>query len=149
LPPNVQPIRAGAVQLSSLEDQSLDLRRLMATLRRRKAMIIGITVIGTLVAAVYAGHITPLYRAESMIVVEPERKKVLNIDQVAQNINPDWLTAQTEAAVVASRALADQAVVRLDLAHNPSFNPALRPPDTGLIGTAEQWLDWIIGKLRR
>src|SRR5262249_53294035 len=64
-------------------------------------------------------------------------------------INPDWLTAQTEAAVVASRALADQAVVRLDLAHNPSFNPALRPPDTGLIGTAEQWLDWIIGKLRR
>src|SRR5262249_16768326 len=115
LPPNVQPIRATAAQFASLEEEALDLRRIAATLRRRKIMIGSIAAIGTVVMALYAGGITPLYKAESEIVVEPERKKIINIDQVAQNLSPDWLTPQTEAAIIRSRDNALLAVKR----HSP------------------------------
>ena len=42
LPPNVQPFRAPPAQLAQIEDETLDLRRITATLRRRKIMIAAI-----------------------------------------------------------------------------------------------------------
>ena len=102
-PSNVQPIRETTPQLAALEEESLDLRRIAATLRRRKIMISAIAVIGTVVMTLYVGGITPLYKAETEIVIEPERKKIVNIDQVAQNLSSDWLTPPTEAAIIRSR----------------------------------------------
>jgi succinoglycan biosynthesis transport protein ExoP len=82
----------------------------------------------------------PLYKAESIVVVEPERKKVVNIDQVAQNINPDWLTPVTEAAIIRSRDTALAVVERLDLVNHPAFNAALRPPQPGTLEIGKAWL---------
>jgi polysaccharide biosynthesis transport protein len=140
-PPNVQPIRPATTQLAALEEDSLDLRRIAAALRRRKIMIGGIAAIGTVVVALYVGGITPLYKAETEIVVEPERKKIINIDQVAQNLFSDWLTPQTEAAIIRSRDKALLAVKQLDLVHNPGFNPALRRPAPGMLDVAKAWLN--------
>ena len=146
-PPNVQPIRATTAQLGPLEEDSLDLHRIAATLRRRKIMIGAMAVIGTVVMALYVGRITPLYKAETEIVVEPERKKILNIDQVAQNLSSDWLTPQTEAAIIRSRDRALLAVQRLDLVHNPAFNPALRAPVPGMFDVAKAWLSTALGAI--
>ena len=142
LPANVQPIRSGTVQLAGIEDESLDLRRITATLKRRKLLILAIAAIGTLFSALYVSNIVPLYKAEAQVVVEPERKKVVNIDQVAQPLNPDWLTANTEAAVIRSRDLAVKAIERLKLVDNPAFNPALRPPEPGFLDVGGAWLAW-------
>jgi succinoglycan biosynthesis transport protein ExoP len=141
LPPNVQPFRAPPTQLAQVEDETLDLRRITATLRRRKIMIAAIAVMGTMMSAFYVSGITPLYKAESTIVVEPERKKVVNIDQVAQNLNPDWLTPLTEAAIIRSRDNALLAVQRLELVNHPAFNAALRPPKPGTLDIAKAWLE--------
>ena len=146
-PPNVQPIRETTPQLAALEEESLDLRRIAATLRRRKIMIGAIAVIGTVVMTLYVGGITPLYKAETEIVIEPERKKIVNIDQVAQNLSSDWLTPPTEAAIIRSRDRALLAVQRLDLVHNPAFNPSLRPPAPGALDVARAWLSTALGAI--
>jgi polysaccharide biosynthesis transport protein len=140
LPSNVQPFRAAPPQLASIEEESLDLRRITATLRRRKIMIAAMAAIGTMLSAFYVSGLTPLYKAESIVVVEPERKKVVNIDQVAQNINPDWLTPVTEAAIIRSRDTALEVVERLDLVNHPAFNAALRPPQPGTLEIGKAWL---------
>ena len=140
LPTNVQPLRAMPTQLAAIEDESLDLRRIAATLRRRKIMIAAIAIIGAMLSAFYVSGITPLYKAEVEIVVEPERKKIVNIDQVAQNLNSDWLTPQTEAAIIRARDNALLAVKRLDLVHHPAFNPALRLPEPGMVDIGKVWL---------
>jgi len=147
-PSNVQPIRETTPQLAALEEESLDLRRIAATLRRRKIMIGAIAVIGTVVMTLYVGGITPLYKAETEIVIEPERKKIVNIDQVAQNLSSDWLTPPTEAAIIRSRDRALLAVQRLDLVHNPAFNPSLRPPAPGALDVARAWLSTALGAIR-
>lgn len=141
LPPNVQPLRTAPAQLGAIEEESLDLRRIASTLRRRKIMIAAIAAIGTMLSAFYVGGITPLYKAEVEIVVEPDRKKIVNIDQVAQNLNSDWLTPLTEAAIIRSRDNALVAVKRLDLINHPAFNPALRPLERGMLNTGKAWLE--------
>ncbi len=139
LPPNVQPLRTAALPLAAVEDESLDLRRITATLRRRKVMIAAIAAIGTMLSVFYVSGITPLYKARSTIVVEPERKNVVDIDQVAQNLNPDWLTPVTEAAIIRSRDNALLAVQRLDLVNHPLFNAALRPQVLGTLEIGKAW----------
>lgn len=141
LSPNVQPLRTVPNQLAAAEEESLDLRRIAATLRRRKIMIAAIAAIGTMTAAFYVQEITPLYKAESVIVVEPDRKKIVNIDQVTQNLNPDWLTPVTEAAIIRGRDTALLAVKRLDLVNHPAFNPALRPSKPGMLDIGKAWLE--------
>lgn len=141
LPPNVQPLRTAPAQLGAIEEESLDLRRIASTLRRRKIMIAAIAAIGTMLSAFYVGGITPLYKAEVEIVVEPDRKKIVNIDQVAQNLSSDWLTPLTEAAIIRSRDNALVAVKRLDLINHPAFNPALRPLERGMLDTGKAWLE--------
>lgn len=102
-----------------------DLRSLIGILRRRKYMIAGITLLATIVAALYVNQLTPLYRAHSQIIVEPNRQNVVDIEKVTEAPPTDWMTTRTEAAVIGSREMAKRAVERLGL---PSRSrPAARP----------------------
>lgn len=103
-------------------------------------MIAAIAAIGTMLSTFYVSGITPLYRAKSTIVVEPERKKIVDIDQVAQNLNPDWLTPVTEAAIIRSRGNALLAVRRLDLVNHHVFNTSLRPQAPGALEIGKAWV---------
>lgn len=118
--------------------QELDPRRLLGGLRRRKVLIGGIIFLLTSLAVLFVNQITPRYFAEALLVVEGNRQNVVNIESVAQGINPDYYTNETQAAIVASRGLAAQAVDRLDLYHSPLFNPDLAPPEASLIDVIRQ-----------
>lgn len=106
-----------------------DLRSLIGILRRRKYMIAGITLLAGVAAALYVNQLTPLYRAQAQIIVEPDRQNVVDIQKVTEAPPADWMTTRTEAAVIGSRAIAERAVKRLDVDRMPTFNPALRPPE--------------------
>ncbi len=108
------------------ENPALGLRRMMSALRRRKFLIFGIVLVGTSLSALFVYQITPLYKAKTRIVVERPREKIVNIDAVAKGIRQDMMTAQTQAAIIASRELAAKTVERLDLENHPLFNPKLR-----------------------
>ena len=107
------------------DDGGLDLRRLLGAVRRRKILNAGLMIIATGFATLYANQLQPLYSASSTIVLEGARDNVINIQRVAQGIQQDYYTMETEAAVIASRAVAVRAVDRLNLYDSPLFNPAL------------------------
>jgi capsular exopolysaccharide synthesis family protein len=124
------------------EIEGLDARRLLGGLRRRKVLIGGIVFLGTALALLLVNQITPLYLATSQVVVESNRQNVVNIEQVSQAPTPDYYTNETQAAVIASRALAVQAVDKLDLYNNPSFNPELAQERArrGPVATVRGWI---------
>lgn len=107
------------------DENGFDLRRIFGAIRRRKVLIAGLMIVATGLATLYANRLQPLYAADTVIVLEESRSNVVNIEAVAQGLASDWQTNATEAAVIASRAIAVRAVDRLNLYENPLFNPAM------------------------
>src|SRR5271168_3873965 len=95
-------------------DSALDLRRIFQIVKRRKIMILGVMFVVTSLASLIVSQVTPLYRAETKLVVEKNRQNFAPFQAVAQGISVDDLTNQTEAAVITSRELAAKAVERLN-----------------------------------
>lgn len=127
--------------------RELTLRQLIALLWRRKMLIIGTVVLGTGLAVLAVRNMTPIYGTEARIVLEPARANIAggSVENVVRGLNPDIYTSETEAEVLMSRSLAVQVVDRLDLTHNPLFNPSLEPEEKGLIDSLldaipESWL---------
>jgi len=106
----------------------LDLRNLLSILRRRKFLILGLVALALVGSSLYVSQLTPLYQASAVIVIEPDRTKVLDVDAVVRDLPGDLLTVQTEAAKIGSRAVAIGAAERLGLQADPRFNPNLAPP---------------------
>ncbi len=127
------------------EPEGLDPRRLLGGLRRRKVLIGGVTFLGTAIAVLMVNQITPLYVAQSSVVVEGNRQNVVNIESVAQGLTPDYYTNETQAAIIGSRHLAAQAVDKLDLYRSPLFNPELAEPHESLIGLAKAAVKRLLG----
>lgn len=127
------------------EDNGFDLRRLFGAIRRRKVLIAGLMAISTGFATLYANQLQPLYSADALIVLEGARNNVINIDRVAQGIQPDYFTMETEAAVIASRALAAKVVDRLNLYESPFYNPALMTVKPSLKDTAVGYIKRLVG----
>lgn len=115
----------GSTLLVQGDEPAFDLRRMFGAIRRRKILIAGLTIVATGFAALYANQLQPLYSSESLIVLEGARNNVINIDRVAQGIQPDYFTMETQAAIIGSRAIAAKVVDRLNLYDSPFYNPAL------------------------
>jgi succinoglycan biosynthesis transport protein ExoP len=133
--PSSEPPQDGGIVFPGMAETGLDLRRLLSILKRRKVMILGVMILFTSLVALYVSQVTPLYRAEATLVVEKNRQRLMPVESVVQGIGDDYLTNETEAAVIASRELAAKAVDRLNLVNNPLFNASLRPPQASLVSS--------------
>ncbi len=110
-----------------------DLRALLRILRASKFLIIAVTAIAVIAANFFADTLTPLYRAGVTILVEPDRRNVVDIDRVAEGlVTTDDQTLQTEADLMASRGMARRVVERLDLLTDPNWNVYLPAPEADL-----------------
>ncbi len=127
-------------------DRTIDIFRLIEALRRRKVLIAGLVFIITAIVALLVMQITPLYRAEALVVVEANRTNVVNkIESVTQSLPPDYYTNETEAAVVASRSVIARVVDKLDLYNNPLYNPELRPVQSDLMTAITAAISGMLG----
>ncbi len=129
----------------SAQGDGLDPRRLLGGLRRRKVLIGGITFLGTAIAVLAVNQITPLYVAQSAVVLEGSHRNVVNIEAVSQGLTPDYYTNETQAAIIGSRHLASQAVDKLDLYRNKLFNPERAEPRESLLGLAQASFKRLLG----
>ena len=124
-PPGVYadpPHAAGPVDM-------FDLRSLLRILRGAKFLIIALVAAASTGAALMADQLTPLYRASVVILVEPDRRNIVDIDRVAEGlVTTDEQTLQTEADLMRSRGLARQVVARMGLIDDPDWNPFLPQP---------------------
>ncbi len=106
-------------------------RRTTGLLRRHKLLIGTVIVLGTGLAALIAFRMTPLYTAETLIMVEHRKNTVLNFEGVVSDMTPDISALQSEVAILKSPAFAEKVVAKLKLMNDPEFNSALRPPPPG------------------
>ena len=119
---------SAAVELSGAGGSMLDLRNLLSILRRRKFLILGLVLLAVVGATLYTSQLTPIYQSAATLVIEPDRTRVLKVDQVVSDLPGDLLTIQTEAAKMGSLAIALRAVDKLNLVEDARFNPNLAPP---------------------
>jgi capsular exopolysaccharide synthesis family protein len=127
--PEASPLFSGAAE------NQFDVRRILGILKRRKLMILGVMFVITSLATLVVNQATPLYRAETRIIIQKSQQNFVPLQAVAQGMITDQMTADTQAAVIGSRELAAKAVDRLNLVDNPLFNPTLIPPKPGLFAS--------------
>lgn len=125
------------------EDQGfleLDLMALYRTLRKRLGVIMGVTFGLTALVMVVVLQQTPLYTAESQILLDRQKMQVTDMQAVMSGLAPDSATVDSEVEILRSRTLAARVIERLNLTQDPEFNGALREP------SLLRWLDprvWI------
>ncbi len=107
----------------------IDLRELLLTLWRRRTVVLG-TVFGlTVLALVVVFQLTPLYRAETLVMIDTRKTQVVDVEAVLTGLPADTETIQSEILVIGSRGLAEKVIDRLGLWLDPEFNEELRPPN--------------------
>ena len=105
----------GYEQQGSGVRSGLDLIGLLKIGQRRLPVIAGITVIGTLLAVVYALQLTPLYTAGATVLVDPRQKNVVDAEAVLSGIGGDWAALESEVEIIRSAAVARRVIKRLKL----------------------------------
>jgi polysaccharide biosynthesis transport protein len=118
-----------------------DLSQVLLTVWRHKWLVVCVTTLFTALSHFYIGSLTPRYTAEATLLLDTRNANV-GIDPVVSDLRPDASVVRSEVDVLRSRWLAHRVVQDLDLAHDSEFNPALRPPEPGLLERlgASEWL---------
>jgi exopolysaccharide transport family protein len=106
----------------------VDLPEVLRKLWRRKKVIVGVTVVLTVIAALVILQITNLYTAESMVMINDRQTQVVDMEAVVSGLIGDAETIESEIQVIASRGIAERTVDVLRLREDPEFNASLRPP---------------------
>jgi succinoglycan biosynthesis transport protein ExoP len=124
----------------------LDVRQILLTVWRHKWLVLSVTTAITVLSYLYIGSLTPRYTAEATLLLDTRSANV-GIDPVVSDLRPDANVIRSEVDVLRSRWLAHRVVQDLDLANDPEFNPALRPPEPSLVERLGV-IDWLPQSLR-
>ncbi len=116
----------GEPPLAYGEPEGLDLKQLFGILRRRRAVILSTVVLITTLAVLVGLLMTPKYTATALVMIDPRKEKIINVEEVLQGLNPDTYVVETQIKLIASRAHAEQVMERLRLFDDPEFNVAAR-----------------------
>ena len=127
-----------------------DLSEFFRTLWRRKWLIIGAVIPIMVLTAIILSHLTPLYTAQTIVLVESLGDTLVRLSTGTDTELPkevDLQAVQGQIEVIQSRGLAEKVVNQLRLDLNPEFNGALRPK-----GFIKQFVDpksyqWLPGLL--
>jgi exopolysaccharide transport family protein len=125
----------------------IDVKDLLAVLRRRRWVILTIVLVITTLAVLAGLQITPKYTAKTMVMIDARQAKVMDVEAVLSGLTTDASSVETQMKVLKSRDLIEQAMDKLRLFDDPEFNLALKDPNraTGLqvAGPLETVLRWV------
>ncbi|MBP2299375.1 GumC family protein [Azospirillum picis] len=102
----------------------VDVKRLAQTLWRQKWLILGIMALLWLPAVLLINAMTPVYSASSVLVIDPQPNRVINIPSVAEPMGIYLDTVNTEVETLRSRDLARRVVETLSLGQEPEYAAA-------------------------
>ena len=80
----------------------LPLRELLTILRRRRRVIAWVIVLITGVALLLGLQVDRTYTATALVMVEPQPARIVNVEQVAQDLSPDAPTIETQIKYIQS-----------------------------------------------
>ena len=124
------------------EDESLDLRHYWRVVGAYKWRIVLFAMLIAVLAALVASSMTPIYRAQATMLIDPEQQQIVSIDEFYAPGSGNDQYYQTQFELLHSRQLAEGVVRRLDLASHSLVDPRQRDPDP-----APQWRKWLRGYL--
>ena len=118
------------------KEERLDFVEYWRTLRKRKWAILAFALVITLVAGVIAFVSTPIYQAQTTLLIETNKQKVVTIEDVYGGVGATREYFQTQVEIVKSREVALKTIAKYRLYDNPEFDP--RAPKKGLAAFIEQ-----------
>jgi succinoglycan biosynthesis transport protein ExoP len=125
----------------------IDVKDLLAVLRRRRWVIVTTVLVITTLAVLAGLQITPKYTAKTMVMIDARQAKVMDVQAVLSGLTTDASSVETQMKVLTSRDLVEQAMDKLRLFDDPEFNPALKNPnratDLQVAGPLESVLRWV------
>ncbi len=119
--------RVSGVAEASKTNDLIDISSLIRTVWRGKWIIAAFAIIMVFVGGYYAYvTATPLYRAASVIILEPKQEQIVSFESVVAGMSGDDAEVNSEVEVLKSRELAKRVVDKLGLLDDPEFNGSLR-----------------------
>ena len=100
---------------ASYDDVGLDLRELVAVIRRRAMLIASVTVLVALAGLIYAMQLVPVYTATASVLVDPRRTSVVDTKSVVSSIGKDSSAIDSEVELIKSTSVAQRVVNKLNL----------------------------------
>ncbi len=100
---------------------------LLHVLRVRWQIIVGTAVIIMAVTLVVLFQLTPLYRANAVVMLDQRKNNVEDVNAVLSGLPTDPSSIQNQVQILTSRELASRVVGRLKLEQDPDFNGDLEP----------------------
>jgi len=110
------------------DDESIDFRSIIITLRKHKWPILGSTALITLLTALVVSAMTPEYRATSTLLFESNRSQT-GFETPWAELEKNNLGLQTQVEVLKSRTLAERMVEDLQLREHWEYNNKLARPE--------------------
>ncbi|WP_317704646.1 polysaccharide biosynthesis tyrosine autokinase [Methylomarinovum caldicuralii] len=126
MPADTQPNTALLPHPIPDDEEEINLLDYWLILKRHKWGILAFVLLGLFIAFLIAFNAQPLYKSRVRLIAEPVMQRVA--DQVGpyQSVNTAWVFYKTQYELIASRAIAEKVIRKLDLVHNPTFTGADR-----------------------
>ncbi|MEP0203745.1 MAG: polysaccharide biosynthesis tyrosine autokinase [Halioglobus sp.] len=105
----------------SMDDDFIDLGRLLRAVLRHKWGILGFAFAVTLVSGLFVYSMEPVYSASASIVLESQQANVVNVEEIYTYDTYDYNYSQTQYEILKSRSLAERVVRRLQLHKHPHY----------------------------
>jgi len=121
-----QPTQSGYSARSGLME--LDVMALVRILRRRLGLVAGTVGLAAVLMAIVVFQLTPLYTSTNLILIDPQRTQVLDMEAVLSGLSPDTGTIDSQVELLRSRTIAHRVVEKLNLVEDPEFNARLTSP---------------------
>lgn len=107
---------------------NLDILGLLRTLRKWMGVIVGITLALTAIVTVTVFQITPRFTAEALVLLDPQKTQVVDMETVMSGLGSDMATIESQVEILRSRTIARKVIEAENLIEDPEFNSALRSP---------------------
>ncbi len=124
------------------DEDEIDLRELLAVLRRRKGTILLIALLTLITAFVVTMMMTPIYRASTTLQVDMDQPKVLNYDVEAGSAqatnSKDFY--QTQFEILKSRALARKTIDSMGVESEFRSNQVAKPFFSDMTAQFKSWI---------
>jgi capsular exopolysaccharide synthesis family protein len=93
---------------------------------RRNARFVGLIMIGFVVFALVLAMVLPArYVGETVVMLDPRKTQVANIESVLSSLPTDTAVVRSEIDIIRSRAVVDRLIDDLHLMDDSRFNPSL------------------------
>ena len=111
------------------EESGLDIKELLSILRRRKGVILATVLLVTILSVLVGLQLTPKYTATAMVMIDPRKSNVVDVESVVQGFGTDASTVESQVRLISSRFQLERLASDLGIFKDPEFNAALRNPD--------------------